>query len=207
MSDSRTNTPWGYSVTGELPSLIDVSTFDTLSGARFDDSNQVEVTLAAVSAAVRCFCGWHVAPNIECYCETNGPGRMITLPTLMMTDLISVDEHGETLDVDDIEWLPSGLVRKPPSMCWHHPGWHPKWRSVHVTYMSGYDTSMVPDLAAIVAQIASNNLAAPGGIRSERAGNVEIAYNSMASGVSGGITLLSRDMAMLASYRLPVMVR
>ena len=200
------NTPWGYEIVGDMPSLIDASTFNRMTGNRFEGMD-VSATLSAVSATIRGYCGWHVAPNVTCYVETNGPGRIITVPTLAMTDLIEVTENGEELDVDDIEWLSSGLIRKPPSMCWHHPGWHPKWRSVHVTYESGYDMDAVPDLAAIVSQVASNHLAAPAGVRSERAGNVEIAYNSMASGVSGGVTLLGRDMAMLAPYRLPVMVR
>lgn len=199
-------TPWGYEIVGDLPSLIDASTFNRMTGDRFAGMD-VSSALASVSAAIRGYCGWHIAPNVTCYFETNGPGRTITVPTLALTDLIEVTEHGQELDADELEWLQSGLIRKPPSLCWHHPGWHPKWRSVHVTYESGYDMDAVPDLAAIVSQVASNHLAAPAGVRSERAGNVEVSYNTTGNGVSGGVTLLSRDMSMLGQYRLPAILR
>lgn len=200
-------TPWGYEIVGgELPSLIDAEKFSEMTGGRFDEMD-VDSTLAAVSATIRGYCGWHIAPSLTCYAEVCGPGRTVLVPTLAMTDVIEVTEGGEELDVDEIEWLHSGLLRKPPSMCWHHPGWNPKWRSVHVTFVSGYDADAVPDLAAVVVQVASNNLAAPAGVRSERAGNVEIAYNATSSGVSGGVTLLNRDLSMLSQYRLPAVLR
>ena len=72
-----------------------------------------------------------------------------------------------------------------------------------MTFSSGYDLDEVPDLAAIVAQIAANALVATPGVQSERAGDVQISYNSTAYGVSGGVALLDRDKLLLAPHRLP----
>ncbi len=60
----------------------------------------------------------------------------------------------------------------------------------------------MPDLAAVVAQIAANALAAPAGVRAEQAGDVSVTYNTTASGVSGGVRLLDSDLAMLAPYAI-----
>ena len=197
-----TTTPWGYDVEtdeGRLPPLISVDDFQALTGSTFDDEARVEAAIDAVSMAVRNACHWHVAPALECHHVTQGPGRVITLPAMAVQDVTEVTECGEP--VEGVEWLPDGFVRKP---CGRR--WCPSWRSVEVAYTAGYDLATLPDLGQVVAQIVSNAIAASPGVLNERAGDVEIHYNQAASGVAGGATLLRRDLAMLAPYRLPALL-
>ena len=74
-----------------------------------------------------------------------------------------------------------------------------EWRSVVCVYTAGFDAGSI---GQVVAQIASNALAAAPGVANERAGNVSITYNQTGSGITGGVSLLPRDYAILAPYRL-----
>ena len=57
-------------------------------------------------------------------------------------------------------------------------------------------------LGAIVAQIASNALAAAPGIAEEHAGGVGATYNKTGDGITGGVSLLARDKELLSPYVL-----
>lgn len=197
-------TPWGYTLEAdEIPPLLDAETFAAMTGGAFDASDgRVAPILAGVSAAVRNFCCWHVAPSLACTCETEGPGCAIMLPSKALSDVARVEVLGEELGADGYEWRADGMLRRTGGL-W----WPVAWRSVAVAYTAGYDLAATPDLAAIVCQVASNALAAAPGVRSEQAGGVSIEYNATGSGVTGGIALLGRDMAMLAPYRLPAVPR
>ena len=192
-------TPWGYDVdAGELPPIISPEELSALTGGRFGaDTVGVTSVLDAVSAAVRNACGWHVAPALDVVEATQGPGRVLRLHTLLLRSVASVTERGQELGEGQFEASRAGLLRR---LCWRE--WPGGFGSVVVAYRSGIPTEMAPDLAAVVAQMASNALAAPAGVRSEQAGDVSVTYNTTASGVSGGVRLLDSDLAMLAPYAL-----
>lgn len=192
-------TPWGYEVDADtLPPIIDPETLAEYTQGAFGPSTVGAATvLAAVSAAVRAACGWHVAPVLTCVERTEGPGRVLSLRTLSLVSVESVTENGAELTPGEWEAARAGSLRRA---CWR--SWPDVYGSVAVRYESGFDPAAVPDLAAVVAQIAANALAAPAGVRAEQAGDVSVTYNTTASGVSGGIRLLDSDIAMLAPYAL-----
>ena len=194
-------TAWGYRIEtedGRLPPLIAPAALADATGGRFgEDTPGVAAVLDQVSAAIRDACGWHVSPVLTCVERTQGPGRVIALRTLMMHGVESVTELGAELEPGQFEWQPRGLVRRA---CWRE--WPGTWGSVEVRYDSGIPPEAAPSLAAVAAQVASNALAAPAGVRQEQAGNVSISYNQTASGVSGGVRLLDSDLAMLRVYSI-----
>ena len=203
MPDATTYTPtaWGYSIAtddGSLPPLITPEQLEEATGGRFGaDTPGFSNVLAGVSAAVRDACGWHVSPVLDCEERASGPGRVIALHTLLMTEDPEVEELGVTLGSGQFEWSERGLVRRA---CWRE--WPRGWGSVVVRYRSGIPAEMAPGLVTVAAQVASNALAAPAGVQSEQAGNVSISYNQTASGVSGGVRLLDSDLALLRIYAL-----
>lgn len=190
-------TPWGYDVDAtELPPIISPEELSALSGGRFGaDTVGVASVLDAVSAAVRNACGWHVSPVLDVVEATQGPGRALSLRTLMLHSVTSVTECGEELGDGQFEASRNGMIRR---LCWRE--WPRGFGSVVVSYRSGIPAAMAPDLAAVAAQMAANALAAPAGVRAEQAGDVSVTYNTTASGVSGGVRLLDSDLAMLAPY-------
>lgn len=195
-------TPWGYAVDAAMEPILSPADFEQMTGGRWSaDDPAVVQALAAASQAVRAYCGWHVCPSMACTVETQGPGRCIELPTMALVEVTEVTESGEVVEADAYMWRGNGLLARKWGC------WPAEWRSVTVDFVSGFAASAVPDLAAVVVQLASNAIAAAPGVQREQAGNVSISYNATANGVSGGISLLGRDRALLAPYRLPAIPR
>lgn len=197
-----TFTPWGYEVGvdegGEIPPIIDAERLAALTQGRFGPETEgVDSVLAGVSAAIRAACGWHVAPSLPCRASLDGGDRFIALPALVVTGVGSVSELGAELGPGAYEWAANGSLRRCQ---WKR--WAPGYRSVSVVYEAGIPSAAAADLGVVAAQVASNSLSAPAGVRQESAGDVSITYNQTGSGVSGGVRLLDSDLAMLARYRL-----
>lgn len=183
-------TSWGYSVESLEP-VMTVEAFRELCPNMASTDEQIAATIMAVSESVRDYCGWHVAPSLECTYKGEGEGRLLVLPAMGVTDVSSLTVEGR--QVTGFEWKPSGLVRLTRG-CFPD-----KWGSVACTYTAGFAPASV---GQVVAQIAANSLAASPGVSDERAGNVSITYNRTGDGITGGVSLLDRDMAQLSYYRL-----
>lgn len=193
-------TAWGYDIlVDEMPPCISIEQFNAITDNQWADNEpQIQLALSAVSLAVRNYCGWHVSPVLECSAALSAEGRVIQLPALVVEDIVNVRENGEPLNEGEFEWKRNGSLRRS---CYRN--WVSDWQGVEVDYRAGLaDDSL---LAQIVAQIASSSIAASWGVQSEQVGEVSIAYNQTASGVSGGVSLLPRDCALLDTYRLPSM--
>lgn len=190
----RTN--WRYEIEAdELPALMTVEEFATATGgALASTDNQIAWALAAVSQVVRDFCGWHVAPVLECTYTGTGEGRFFKLPCMGVTTVDALDVNGNALTAGAYEWSDAGLIRLK---CGSFPR---AWRAVTANFAAGYEVAGA--LGAVVVQMASNALAAAPGVREEHAGQVGISYNQTASGVSGGVRLLETDKALLDPYRI-----
>lgn len=184
-------TNWGYEVAGEIPPIIDAAEFDKLTGGVMSaTSEQKTAMLGSVSAAIRDYCGWHVGPALECEYIGNGEGRLLMLPAMNVTSINSLEINGTPVD---FEYQTQGMVRLKS-------GTFPdSWRSVRCVYEAGYT---VETLGEIVAQITSNALVAAPGIAEEHAGSVGATYNRTGDGITGGVSILPRDLALLTPYKL-----
>lgn len=190
-------TPWGYTVevAGDaIPPILSVEEFRTLTGGRLSSTDEaIEAKIAAVSAAVRSHCGWHVAPALECSCELDGGGSTLWLPCMGVSSVSSVEVAGEACE--GFQWAPRGELRLPTRT-------PDALRCVAVAYVAGFDPAAVPDLAQVVAQVAANDLCAAPGLREEHTGSVGATYNMTESGVSGGVRLLASDRLALTPWRI-----
>jgi len=188
-------TPWGYDVEGGLPPVITAEEFDVITGGVMSSSSeQIAAVLNAVSATIRVYCDWHVAPTVRCAWRGDADGNLVQLPAMNVTSVHSVTVSGRVLDTGEYAWRKSGLIRlaKPLDDDWGQP--------IEVEYDAGVSTDYI---APIAAQLATNALVAPAGVLSERAGDVSIQYNSTANGVAGGIRLLDSDKETLNALKLP----
>ena len=186
-------TPWDYEITNiNLPPIIDAIEFDAITGGVMSSTTeQVTKKLEGVSSAIRDYCGWHVSPIRTCVYIGNGEGRLLVLPAMLVTAIDYVKIDGVSVE---FEWQSNGLVRLKQGR------FPDSWRSVECRYSAGVDSSSV--LGEIVAQIAGNALAAAPGIVEEHAGSVGATYNKTGDGITGGVSLLARDKALLAPYKL-----
>ena len=85
-------------------------------------------------------------------------------------------------------------------MPFHAPA---RFRAVQAKIQHGYDLDAVADLKAVVQQVVGNAISSPLGATREQAGAVSVSWATTAPGVSGGISLLERDYAIVDQYRLP----
>lgn len=104
---------------------------------------------AQAVAKVRGYCRWHIAPSVTETITVDGSGApLIVLPTLRLTDLISITDDGAT--VTSPEWSTSGMVYRGT---WAN--WSPKFRSVVAEMTHGFDT-WPEDLEAVTVEIATS---------------------------------------------------
>lgn len=184
------------------PDLLTSAEFSAASYGKIrPDDPRLPILLEGASAAVRSYCGWHVTPVItEKLLLDGGTGRVLTLPSLHVLDITGVTVLGEALDADalaDLEWSERGSVRAGATGV--HT-WPERWRSIEVELLHGYASA--PDLVSVVQQVVANAISSPLGATREQAGALSVMWSTTAPGVSGGLSLLRRDLDILDRYAL-----
>ena len=194
---AEVRTPWGYTATVDgadaLPPLIGLAEFRALMPGLSATDAQALAVLNAVSQAIRNRCGWHVGPSLGCAFTGHSKGRDLYLPSMCVSSVTSLEIGGAEIDASQYWWSESGIVRLKS-------GAFPEGlRNVECAYTAGTSDAAV---AQVAAQVAANALVAAPGVREERAGDVSIAYNQTGSGITGGVSLLGRDLDAIAPYIL-----
>lgn len=171
----------------------DISTYT--KGAVSSSDPRLPGLIDGATAAIRRYCGWHIAPPLTETVTVDGPGGdVLTLPTLNLTDLAAMTEDGTALDAATLEWSALGSVRKPAGY------WTARYRGITATMTHGYDSA--PDVAQIVIQVITAALSSPMGATTESAGSFSVKWATTAPGTSGGLSLLRRDLDVLDAYKL-----
>ena len=201
-------TPWGYIADVEtLPDLIDTTDFSKYTNGKFGTTDtRIASNIASASAAIRNFCGWHVAPSLTCGMLYNvrdlrdafvGGDLLIQLPATFVTSVEKVvlgavwnpdedDWDGEIIeDGERIDFgMGEGLLRI------YDVGTLDRRARVFVKYTAGF-ASTPPNIKEIAANSVTRALTNPYGVASEAAGGVSVSYNSTWSGK--GSTALAND--------------
>ena len=187
-------TPWGYEV-DELPTIIDADTFDEITGGRYSSDTRVQTAIDAATAAIRAYCGWHVAPVLACEYVADGERGDIWLPCVGLRSVGAVEFDGVAQVVKGFNRL--GRVRTDrPQPCGG-------LGNVRVEYVAGFDLAAASDLAAVIAQRVVAHVALGSyGIASESAGGVSVSYSGQALEDAGGAYLPQSVRDALAPYRL-----
>lgn len=145
-----------------------------------------EQAWASACAAVRAYCGWHVAPSVTETVTVDGSGSSVQLlPTLHLTSLVSITNDGTA--VTDPEWSEAGMVRG---------SWTSKWRGVTAEMVHGYDDCPA-EIVGILHEAASRGVA---GSAVSQVGQVRMGG---VSGVPGAASFLMEQTAILDRYKLP----
>lgn len=184
-----------------LPPLVTPAEFAAWTGGKIPEADpRLAPLLAGASAGVRRWCGWHIAPVLEETLTGDGPGgSLLLLPTGRLLAVLEALDAGTVVDVAGVDFSRSGMVELPrASGSW----WSGRLGAVSVRVRHGFDLADVPDVAQIVKQLTANALASPMGATREQAGTVSVAWATTAPGVSGGLSLLQRDMDILAAFKI-----
>ena len=185
-------TPWGYEVE-QMPDLISVADFNEATNNRYAGDSRVATAISAASAAIRSYCGWHVAPVPACSIELDGEAGDIWLPAGALESVTSAKVDGEQVEVTGYNRRGRVRIANKTSGL----------GNVSIDYVAGYDVSACPDLVAIVANRVMANVAMTTyGVAQETAGGVSISYSGNALSDMGGAYLPDSVRSALAPFRL-----
>ena len=144
---------------------------------------------AAACAAVRAYCGWHVAPSVSETLTLDGSGTEFQLlPSLYVTDVAVVTELGNEVDAATYEWSQSGQL-------WRAGGWLGHFRGLVVEITHGYETCP-PEIIGVLLEAADRGV----GSSVSQVGQVRMGG---VSGVPGAASFMLDQKAVLDRYKLP----
>jgi hypothetical protein len=180
-----------------LPPLVSAEDFSAWTGGKVLAADpRVLPLLNGASAGIRRWARWHIAPVLEETLTGDGPGgSLLLLPTGRLLEILTATNAGEPVDVTGLDFSRHGMISTGGS-------WSDRFGAVSVRVRHGYDLADVPDVAQIVKQVTANALASPMGATREQAGTVSVAWATTAPGVSGGLSLLQRDLDVLAAFKI-----
>lgn len=139
--------------------MLDVDDLAGYTKGRLDASDDETARLLdSALAAVRRWCGWHVAPLRQDVVTIDGPGsQLLRLPSLCVAGLSAVTEDGVEVDPESLEWSRIGLVRKKSGGFWT-----PRFQGITVTMSHGFADAA--DFESAVLSVADRrSQAADGG--------------------------------------------
>jgi hypothetical protein len=160
--------------------------------------------LTRAEASVRAYLGWHLAPEKTETLTLDGPGGpVLLLPTLRVSELVSITEEDRLVPVDDYEWSESGVVRRGRASSYSAWGasWTSRLRGVQVELTHGFP-EMPLDVTAIIERLAARaSEASKGSALLQQVGQVAYATGEDGAPLSGSLSSLDRQV--LGRYKLP----
>jgi hypothetical protein len=184
------------SSTPTYPALLSAEEFaEGTNGSYSSADPRVQPLLDGATTAIRRYCRWHVAPVVDetIVMDYDGSATII-LPTLRLISVAGLKINGEELFDFEVSHNGEILLARP---------YLPRLSGVEISLRHGFDSAAVADVKQIIQQVVANAISSPLGATQEQAGQVSIHWSTTAPGVSGGISLLQRDLDTLNLYRLP----
>lgn len=152
---------------------------------RLGGTGVTQAYVDGVSAAIRNYCGWHVAPVlVETLVLDGNGGSVLNLPTLRVVSIDEVRVQGAA--IPEPEWSHDGTMRG---------SWPDRYRAVEVDLHHGFES------AADLNVVAMDALARA--INSELGGGAEQIGPFSFGASEGGVSFFAHERAVLDRYRLP----
>jgi len=150
----------------------------------------------AAHAAVRRFCGWHVAPVVTTTMWLDGSGqRAMLAPSGHIVDVLGLTVDGVELTPEQYDWSPAGVIEL---RCGRFTN---RLRGVKLHLTHGYTADDVPDVAALIVSLAKRGASTPGAVARQSVNGASVDYLT-GGGAPLSIPLLGAEKDLLAPYRL-----
>lgn len=162
--------------------------------------------LDAATAAVRGYCGWHVAPQITETIRVDGSGtNRLLIPSGHVVAIAECLNDGASVDLGSLDWSEAGILAARHTAggpYWYQEGlatsgFTGKYRGVQITLTHGYLPEEVPDVMQLIQGVAARARMDPTGVLTgQRAGTQGV------NRLPGSIPLLAQEKELLAPYKL-----
>lgn len=155
--------------------------------------------LLQAEAAVRTYCGWHIAPVRTTTLVLQPRGYTVLLPTLRLVEVVALENNLlELAPPETYSYTSDGVLELPRETV---PTWRAYWGQryslapspITVTFRHGYD-EVPADVAGAVRGLAMRAKGNPGALLSRTTGPFSESYGS---------DLFGADRGTLDLYRLP----
>lgn len=172
-----------------------VASFADLTSYEAAQSGDPEYYLDAAVSTIRKYCGWHVSPNIREDIVLDGIGGTgIELPTLRLTNVLSIENDGKVIDLESVDISRDGVIEL------QHGSWSRRLGGIKLSIEHGFDE--VHELTALANTIAARAAASPNGVIQEGSDGVLIRFSTFGGSTSGGVALMAHEYAILDLYRV-----
>lgn len=195
-------TGWGYEV-DELGEILTIDEFNAMTGGRYTGDQRIQPLLNAATAAVRNYCGWHVAPSEACIVSArahdlrmiySGSDVIIQLPAMFVSAVDAVTVGG--VEVEDFSIETNGLLRLYDCCV-------PSRKTViTVSYTAGLPEELAGAVMELIGHRVTHGLAQSYGVQSEAAGGVSITYSANWINSARATALPDDNREVLTPYRL-----
>lgn len=150
--------------------------------------------LDSAQAAIRAYCGWHVAPIQKQILTIDGNGLAhLLLPTMRIVNVYRVTIDGEDV-TERVNWSESGMLKLSHG---HFPC---RFRAVEVELEHGFMPSEVPQIGTLALNIAQRASNQPK-LRRQSVNGATVEYLT-AGGAPLSISLLEIEKQSLEPFRL-----
>ncbi len=168
-----------------IPAIVELQNGSLPTGPQF--------WLDAATAEVRRYCGWHITPVItqELIFDGHG-GKDLLIPSGRVKELITCTSDGVDVlaDVDDSE---KGILTLRSGR------WSTRNKGIRITIEHGFEEA--PDIAGVIASVASRSTSSPGNVVRQNAGPMGVSYGTV-NGAPISLPLLETEKETLAPYKL-----
>ena len=176
-------TNWGYTLTGidKLPDMLTEEEYNGLTGYKHEADVRDPGNIKAACAAIRNYCGWHLAPPEPCELKMVmedqrvthvGRDLLIQLPAKFVSAVTSVT-IGE-VGCSEFSFESNGILK-----VYNAPLQGVKrYTPITITYTAGLPVEMMDGIKELVAHRVTHAAASSNGITSEAAGGVSVTYNA-----------------------------
>lgn len=200
---SMTRTGWGYDVNGTLGEMLSVEDFNIMTAGKYEGDQRIQPLLNAATAAVRNYCGWHVAPSASCVLSSrahdlrmvySGSDVIIQLPARFVADVSGVTVGG--VEVTDFSFETNGLLRLYDCCV------SSRKTVIEVEYTAGLPAEFCGAVMELIGHRVTHGLAQSYGVQSEAAGGVSVTYSANWINSARATALPDDNKEVLEPYRL-----
>jgi len=174
----------------DAAALVTPADVAAASGGQVTDGDpRLPPLILAATAAIRLWCGWHIAPVITETLALDGEGSAsLNLPSGHVVDVTALRVDGVTQPVGEWDWSTAGMIRLRRGL------FPDRFRCVQVDLTHGY--AQAPAVTAVITRAVLGACASPMGATREQAGSISVSW------ARTGMTMTAEDRADLAPYRL-----
>jgi hypothetical protein len=158
-------------------------------------SGDPQTFLDGAVSAIRRYCGWHVAPRVTEEIVLDGIGGVdLYLPTLRLTDIVSIKSDGQDIPVTNVDFSRDGIIEL------HSGSWSRRLGGIRLTIEHGFEDAH--ELTTLATNIAARAASSPRGVTAESSDGVSVQFSRFGGSASGGVALFEHEYKLLDLYKV-----